>query len=201
MIDVPTITDAQATTVELWHREEIENTYEGFPRLVVRQHEQNFRLWHQEDIARSPSASDTELAQVKRKIDKLNQRRNDLIEQLDEHLIGRLNDLGVEPRLEARLNTETPGSAIDRLSILALRIFHMREQADRTDADGQHRQNCLDKLEILHRQHRDLSTSLVQLLDDIFSGHKLLNIYRQHKMYNDSSLNPQIYTTSKKPAA
>ncbi len=77
----------------------------------------------------------------------------------------------------------------------------MREQADRTDTDGRHRHNCLNKLEILHRQRRDLSTSLEQLIDDIFTGHKLLKIYRQHKMYNDASLNPQIYATSEKPAA
>ena len=164
------------------------------------QHEQNFRLWHQEDIARSPAVSDADLAAVKRSIDKLNQQRNDLIEQLDDWLIADLAAAGVAPAAEARLNTETPGSVIDRLSILALRVYHMEEQATRADADEAHVAKAKARLEILGQQHRDLSASLCELLDDLFAGRKRLKVYRQFKMYNDPTMNPYLYA-ARRPAA
>ena len=138
MIDVRAILDLHETAVAEWHKREIDNPYEGFLHVVCLQHEQNFRLWHEEDIARSPDVTDADMARVKRAIDKLNQRRNDLIEQLDDCLLAELSDTGVPAWSGARLNTETPGSAIDRLSILALRLYHMEEQAARTDADAAH---------------------------------------------------------------
>ncbi len=201
MIDVKGITLLHTATVKRWHQHDIDDPYEGFLLLVCRQHEQNYRLWHQEDVARSPDVADAELAQVKRNIDKLNQQRNDLIEQLDDFLIHELADASVEPRPNAPLNSETPGSVIDRLSILALRIYHMQQQAKRADAAEAHRAKARAKLEILYTQHEDLSTSLAELLGDVFCGRKRLKVYRQLKMYNDPTMNPYLYRAGKKPAA
>jgi hypothetical protein len=200
MIDVEAITALHVAAVARWHRQVVDNPYEGFLRLVCLQHEQNYRLWHQEDTARSPHVADQVLAQVKRDIDTLNQQRNDLIEQLDDSLIRQLESTGIKPSPLASLNTETPGSVIDRLSILALRIYHMEEQAGRTDADGQHRARAKARLDLLCDQHVDLAQSLSELLDDIFTGRKRLKVYRQFKMYNDPAMNPCIYQ-SEKPAA
>jgi hypothetical protein len=214
MIDVPAILDLHETTVARWHERDIDNPYEGFLRLVCQQHEQNFRLWHQEDIARSTSVTDAELAGVKRAIDKLNQQRNDLIERLDDFLLAQLaaakgtgpicrngpegasHKSDLSPPLP--LNTETPGSAIDRLSILALRLFHMAEQAARRDATPEHIAKAKGRLEILAEQRRDLSNSLAELLADIFAGRKRLKVYRQFKMYNDPTMNPYLYAARKK---
>ena len=201
MIEVDEILQLHRTAVDRWHREEIDNPYDGVSELVCRQHEQNFRLWHQEDIARSPDAGDAEIAQVKRAIDRLNQQRNDLIEQVDDWLIGQLAAWGICPQPGAPRNTETPGSAIDRLSILSLRLYHMQQQAARPDADEAHRRKADEKLAILHEQLQDLSRSLVELLEDLLSGRKQLKVYRQFKMYNDPTMNPYLYAGDKKPAA
>ena len=201
MIDVKRVTELQKAAVARWHEGEIDNPYEDFLELVCRQHEFNYRLWHQEDIARSRHVSDAELARVKRNIDKFNQQRNDMIEQLDQHLIRSLIASGVEPMPGARLNSETPGSVIDRLSILSLRAYHMLEQINRTDAEQSHREKAATRLEIIDRQHYDLSTSLSELLDDIFAGGKRLQVYRQLKMYNDTSMNPYLYGAKQRPAA
>jgi cell division protein FtsB len=200
MIDVPAILDLHQTTVAAWHQREIDNPYEGFLNVVCLQHEQNFRLWHQEDIARSPDVTDADMARVKRAIDKLNQRRNDLIERLDDCLLAELSSTAVPPWSGARLNTETPGSSIDRLSILALRLYHMEEQAARTDADAAHIAKVKARLAVLRDQRHDLSTSLVELLADIFAGRRRLKVYHQFKMYNDPTMNPYLYT-AKRPAA
>jgi hypothetical protein len=201
MIDVRTIIELHRATVEKWHREEIDNRYEGLLHLVCEQHQRNYLLWHQEDIARSPNVTDAAIAEVKRKIDRLNQQRNDLIEKIDLGLIHQLEAWGARPRPGARLNTETPGSVIDRLSILALRLYHMDEQLTRDDVDEDHRAMVRAKLEVLHEQLRDLSGALVELLDDIVAGRKRLKVYRQFKMYNDPKLNPYLYATAERPAA
>jgi hypothetical protein len=201
MFDVAAITDLHRHTVAYWHAHEIANSHEGFLALVCEQHEQNFRLWHQEDIARSPDVTDTEIADVKRAIDRLNQQRNDLIERLDDRIIAMLGENGVRPDPTARLNTETPGSAIDRLSIIALRIYHMQEQLARGDASAEHRAKVGDRLAILHEQHADLSHSLGELLDDLVAGRKRLKVYRQFKMYNDPTMNPYLYQARRRPAA
>ncbi|MEN6452588.1 MAG: DUF4254 domain-containing protein [Thermoguttaceae bacterium] len=198
MIDVAAIPDLHETTVARWHEREIDNPYEGFLRLVCDQHQQNFRLWHQEDIARSPTVSDAEMAGVKRAIDKLNQHRNDLIERLDDFLLAELAAARIEPQADARLNTETPGSAIDRLSILALRLYHMAEQAARSNATAEHVAKANARLMILREQRRDLSNSLAELLTDIFAGRKRLKVYRQFKMYNDPTMNPYLYAAGKR---
>lgn len=195
MIDVAEITRLHRETVERWHAHGIDNPYEGFLALVCQQHEQNYRLWHEEDIARSPHAPDARIAQVKRNIDQLNQQRNDLIERLDDYLIGQLAAAGIQPARGAGINSETPGSVIDRLSILALRIYHMEEQTQRREAGVEHIEKARQKLAILREQHGDLSAALAALLDDIFAGRKRLKVYRQFKMYNDPALNPYLYQT------
>jgi hypothetical protein len=200
MIDVQAIRELHQTTVARWHEQEVDNSYEGFLRLVCSQHQQNFRLWHQEDIARSPHASSADLAAVKRAIDKLNQQRNDLIERLDDAIVAELAAARLQPRPEARLNTETPGSAIDRLSILALRLYHMEEQSRRSDASDAHVVKAKARLEVLYQQQQDLCSSLGELLDEIFAGRKRLKVYRQFKMYNDPTMNPYLYA-ARRPAA
>ncbi len=201
MFDVKAITELQQAAVERWHRGPLDNPYSDFLELVCQQHQYNYLLWHEEDMARSPEAGDAVIAQVKRRIDQLNQQRNDAIERLDDYLVQKMDAWGVRPRPKAKLNTETPGSVIDRLSILALRIYHMEEQTKRTDAPSDHRARCAEKLSILRQQHQDLAQSLTELLADIGAGRKRLKVYRQFKMYNDPSTNPCLYNGSKKPAA
>ncbi len=201
MIDVHAVTELHQLTVRRWHEGEIDNPYDDFLHLVCEQHQRNYLLWHEEDSARSPDASDAVIAGVKRRIDKLNQQRNDGIERLDDFLVCKTEAWGIRPRPRAKLNTETPGSVIDRLSILALRIYHMEEQVARPDADAEHHRRCADKLAILHQQLEDLSKSLEELLADIGAGRKRLRVYRQFKMYNDPTTNPCLYRAVQKPAA
>jgi len=201
MIDVHAVTELQQTAVERWHRGSLDNPYSDFLELVCRQHQCNYLLWHEEDMARSPEASDAVIAAVKRRIDQLNQQRNDAIERLDDYLIEKMETWGVRPRPRAKLNTETPGSVIDRLSILALRIYHMEEQTQRVNADPAHRARCAEKLAVLREQHKDLSRSLTELAADIAAGRKRLKVYRQFKMYNDPTTNPYLYNAAQKPAA
>ena len=187
------LTRLQVETVARWHEEPISNPYDGIEQLVCAQHEFNYRLWHEEDKARSPSAKDQEIADVKRAIDKLNQARNDMIEKVDDAITDLLTQQGVSPPADAPINTETSGSAIDRLSIMALRLYHYREQLERDDIDAGHRDKVQARIELCEQQHADLSNSLQQLIDDIFAGRKRHKTYRQMKMYNDPSLNPAIY--------
>ncbi len=182
-------------TVARWHMQEPDNTYEGIFAKICQQHQFNYLLWHEEDIARSPDVGDTRIAEVKRAIDGYNQQRNDWIEQVDEGLIEMLGSLGVKPADNARVNTETPGSAIDRLSIMSLRVYHLTEHLDRVDVDQEHLEKVRQKLARCREQQRDLSQSLVELLDDLLSGRNVLKVYRQMKMYNDPTMNPYLYKT------
>lgn len=200
MFRVQDVLDLHASTVALWHREEIRNPYHGLLQVVCEQHKFNFLLWHEEDIARSPDASDSQMAQVKRAIDRYNQQRNDCIERVDLFLMDCLAQGGVAPAADARLNTETPGSAIDRLSILALRIYHLKEQIDRADATAEHRQKAADRLAICQTQRADLAGALAELVADIAAGRKRLKVYRQLKMYNDPTMNPYLYGAGRKVA-
>lgn len=192
MLNVAQILQMHRSTVAQWHQEGIRNPYEGFLQLVCQQHEQNYRLWHEEDIARRQDVSDGEIAAVKRRIDKLNQQRNDLIEKLDDALVAELAARGIQPSAEARQNSETPGSIIDRLSILALRIYHMEEQRSRTDVGPEHHQRVAERLAILYEQRDDLARALEELWEDILAGRKRLKVYRQFKMYNDPAFNPYL---------
>jgi hypothetical protein len=179
--------------VARWHSAAPDNNYDGLHGIVCQQHQFNFLLWHEEDIARSPDVSDRRIAAVKRSIDRYNQQRNDWIEKIDESLLDLLAQEGVLPQPAARLNTETPGSAIDRLSIMALRIYHLAEQLARDDADEDHRGKVRQRLDRCRLQHADLCQSLAELFDDLWVGRKLLKVYRQLKMYNDPNLNPYLY--------
>jgi hypothetical protein len=190
---VAEIIELHSDTVARWHNQELDNPYPAFLSVVCQQHQFNFLLWHEEDVARSCEVSDSRIAEVKRAIDGYNQQRNDWIERIDEKLIQELARTGVRPLAGARLNTETPGSAVDRLSIMALRIFHLEEQLARTNTTDEHRSKVRSRLERCHLQAADLTQSLVDLLADIFSGKKLLKVYRQMKMYNDPTLNPYLY--------
>ncbi|MEM8666420.1 MAG: DUF4254 domain-containing protein [Planctomycetota bacterium] len=189
---VQALTRLQIDTVERWHNEPISNAYSGIEKLVCEQHEQNFRLWHEEDKARNPKATDGEIARVKRAIDQLNQTRNDLIESIDDTIADCLRESGVDAQ-DAPLNTETAGSVIDRLSIMALRLYHYREQLRRADANEEREGVIRERMELCQQQHNDLSRSLQELLDDLFAGRKQHRAYRQMKMYNDPTLNPEIY--------
>lgn len=194
------ITRLQAQAVEQWHQAPIghwnggseEGPYKAFFALVLQQHECNFRLWHEEDKARSRSASDSEIAAVKRAIDTLNQQRNDRIEFLDDAITQILDSLAVVAKQDATMNTETLGSVIDRLSIMSLRIFHYREQLERPGMDAAHQQKVAERLSICQQQIADLTVSLEELIRNILSGEKRHRTYRQLKMYNDPSLNPWI---------
>ena len=161
-------------------------------RAVTRQHRANFDLWHIEDEARTPGASDAELAAVKRRIDRTNQLRNDLAEQLDAALIKWLQPGGL-PNQQAPLNSESPGLIIDRLSILALKIYHTREEAERAGAPPGHAERNRDRLSILEVQRADLADCLDALWKETLAGTRRFELYRQLKMYNDPTLNPAIY--------
>ena len=146
---------------------------------------------HYEDIIRDPHIEPAAGMDMKRKIDKSNQNRTDVVEQLDDYYISLFNDVSIQSN--AKLNTESPGWVVDRISILCLKIYHMQEQVDRTDADSKHKQQCLNKLNILLEQKEDLSASFNDLLDEIQKGEKQIKVYRQMKMYNDDTLNPILY--------
>lgn len=148
--------------------------------------------WHFEDIIRDPNIDPAEALILKRRIDRSNQDRTDLVEQIDTYFRQKYSE--IKPLEEARLNTESPAWAIDRLSILALKIYHMAEQAARNDASEEHLAKCAQKLEVLKEQQVDLSTAIDQLLEDIETGRKYMKVYRQMKMYNDPATNPVLYS-------
>ncbi len=187
------VTDLQREMVARWHQQQPDNPYAGLLAAVCQQHQFNFLLWHEEDVARSPDAPDKRIAEVKRAIDGYNQQRNDWIERIDEALVQILAADSVAPQAGARQNTETPGSTIDRLSIMALRLYHHEEQLARKDATRLHLAKVQERIDRCREQHADLSASLAELLDDLFAGRKLLKVYRQMKMYNDPTLNPYLY--------
>jgi len=147
--------------------------------------------WHYEDIIRLPDINPKEALVLKRKIDASNQDRTDMVEYLDSYYLNIYKDVRVKPN--AKINTESPAWALDRLSILSLKIYHMNEEATRTSASETHRNACQTKLNILLEQREDLSTAIDDLLEDIASGNKYMKVYKQMKMYNDDDLNPMLY--------
>ena len=201
MLLVPSITAMQRRMIERWHQTDIDNPYAGFLNIACHQCALNFRLWHEEDRARDPEVTDQVIAAVKRSIDRLNQQRNDWIEKMDDWIAASLVRAHVEPPADARMNSETPGSVIDRLAILALRVFHLREQQRRRDITGAQRSSLVRKLVVCQHQHADLETALIELLDDIWAGRKRHRKYCQFKMYNDPALNPHIYRARVRQAA
>ena len=147
--------------------------------------------WHFEDIIRDPQIDPEAALVLKRRIDKSNQDRTDLVEQIDTYFRETYKDVKVQD--DARINTESPAWAVDRLSILALKIYHMKEQVERPEASAEHKAKCQAKLDVLLEQQVDLSTAIDQLLEDIEAGRKYMKVYRQMKMYNDPSTNPVLY--------
>jgi len=151
--------------------------------------------WHMEDVVRNPEIDPVEGLSWKRRIDAQNQIRTDMVEFIDSYFLNAYKNL--TPLPNATINTESPAWAIDRLSILALKIYHMQEQAERPSATPEHRQQCNAKLDVLLSQRTDLSTSIDELLADIEKGNKYMKVYKQMKMYNDPSLNPILYNQAK----
>lgn len=147
--------------------------------------------WHLEDIIRDPHIKPVDALALKRRIDKSNQDRTDLVERIDSYFLSLYGAVKVLP--DATINTESPAWAIDRLSILALKIYHMQEQVNRDDATDAHKALCQQKLDVLLEQKKDLSSAIDQLLDDIAAGRKYMKVYKQMKMYNDPSTNPILY--------
>ena len=201
MINVEQILELHTDTVALWHQQPIDNPYEGILSDVCQQHSFNYLLWHEEDIARSTAEDDSVIARVKRAIDGYNQNRNDWIERVDDHITRMAENANVSPADDAPMNSETPGSIIDRLSILALRIYHLREQLDRDDVGEEHLEKVQHRIAVCLLQRNDLATALSQLLEDIFAGRKRHRTYRQFKMYNDPTLNPYLYAAQQLKSA
>ncbi len=194
MPDAFSITRMHDETTQAWHepRGRIESETEDLSSVILAQHRANFDLWHEEDKARDPEATDHEIAEVKRSIDRLNQRRNDLVEKIDTELLRSLEE-GLRSDTDTPLHSETPGMMIDRLSILALKIFHTREESTRKTATDAHRQRNGERLTLLEEQRSDLAQALDALFTDLTEGRRRFKLYRQMKMYNDPELNPVVY--------
>lgn len=171
----------------------IENPYgrDSFEHLLYVKNWIDTVQWHYEDIIRDPNIDPVAALVLKRKIDASNQERTDMVEYIDSYFLQKYSH--VTPKEHAKINSESPAWAFDRLSILALKIFHMSEEANRTDASEEHRANCTTKLNVLLEQRTDLSTAIDDLLQDIENGDKYMKVYKQMKMYNDEQLNPILY--------
>lgn len=195
---------AQVEATAEWHKKpepeyityHCQNNFEQLEAFVVKEHLHNFKLWHVEDKARRVDVDDRSIAECKRAVDLLNQQRNDTIEKIDGCLIQLLTPF-IPQSSSGKHNTETPGMAIDRLSILSLKIFHMDEQTQRSDVDNAHKHLCIEKRDVLTRQRIDLETALLDLIDDFITGEKTPTMYYQFKMYNDPTLNPELYAGKK----
>ncbi len=163
-----------------------------FLKSVIEILEANYNLWHLEDLARDPEADDSIIANVKRKIDRENQLRNDRIEELDILIDNFLKENKIIPK-NGVSNSETPGSIVDKLTILSLKIYHMKQQTERNDVDESHIISCKNKFKILNLQRNDLANALKILIKEILAGEKKHKIYYQFKMYNNPTLNPVLY--------
>ena len=176
---------------------EIKNPYskDQFEHLLYQKNWIDTVQWHLEDIIRDPEIEPIEALKIKRVIDASNQKRTDLVEFIDGYFLNKYKD--VKPNEKATLNSETIAWALDRLSILALKIFHMFEEVNRESAEQSHKVSCQKKLDVLNEQKLDLSKAIDHLIDDIEKGNKYMKIYKQMKMYNDEELNPVLYKAKK----
>jgi len=193
--DAPEIAARQTELTARWHQVPPVASGEGFFRLLEENHLRNFSLWHEEDVARRDDLGFEAVYRSKRNIDRFNQERNNFAEEMDKAVVSALSpaESGV-PR-----NSETPGMMIDRLSILALKEFHMHEETVRADASASHREKCAEKLARIRRQRADLTACLADLFADVIAKRRTFSVYYQFKMYNDPALNPQLY--GKTPSA
>ena len=191
---LPAIATLQDNATRLWHGDErAEPLAESdLAAAVLGQHRTNYELWHLEDAARAPGIADAELARKKRAIDRVNQRRNDLAEGCDRLLLALLAPHRL-PHPQAELHSESPGLMIDRLSILALKLHHTREELVRPGAPGGHAERNRERLALLVEQRADLESALERLWRRVLASERSFKIYRQLKMYNDPQLNPSVY--------
>ncbi|HUZ94454.1 MAG TPA: DUF4254 domain-containing protein [Edaphobacter sp.] len=189
MLSAFAIAAMQDDRTRMWHETKEAVHADSLMQIAEAQHRANFDLWHEEDKARDPGASDAEIAAVKHAIDRLNQRRNDLVEKLDAQLL----ELAGDQNINAPLHSETPGLIIDRLSILALKIYHTEDETRRESATEAHRQKNEARLAVLKEQRNDLAGCLDALWAEVLAGTRRFKLYRQMKMYNDPELNPIIY--------
>lgn len=199
LLDAQAVVALYDEAIAAWHQiapggEDEKATGNDLMETIRAQHLANFELWHLEDEARSPHADASEIAQVKRAIDPINQRRNDLMERVDALLLAALQPHGL-PSPCALLHSETPGMILDRLSILSLKIFHTREEMERKDAPPIHVQRNRDRLAVLEEQCADLTVCLARIWEQVVHGSLRFKIYHQLKMYNDPALNPAVYRT------
>lgn len=176
----------------------VKNPYQtgSFEHLLYAKNWIDTVQWHLEDIIRLPEINPVEALQIKRRIDKSNQDRTDMVEKMDDYFLDQFK--GVTPKSSAKINSETPAWLLDRMSILLLKIYHMKEQTERTDASAEHIAKCKAKLDVLLEQRSDMKLAFDQLMDDIRSGDRKMKVYRQMKMYNDASLNPMLYQNAVK---
>jgi hypothetical protein len=189
MIDASTIAAHQTELTARWHQSTPVVSEVDFFQLIEENHLRNFSIWHEEDIARRDDLGFKPIYHAKRNIDRFNQERNNFAEEMDKAIVTALQpaESGC-PR-----NSETPGMIIDRLSILALKEYHMQEETVRPDASSAHQEKCFEKLARIRRQRADLTTCLAELLADVVARRRTFSVYFQFKMYNDPSLNPQLY--------
>lgn len=191
--DTSAIASLQIDLTNAWHSTEPVASGDGFLRFVCENHLRNFQLWHEEDIARRDDLGSERIHRAKRAIDRYNQERNNFIEEMDKVLVAELNPAeGGVPR-----NSETPGMIIDRLSILALKEYHMEEETTREDASPEHIASCAAKLARIRLQRSDLIQCLAELLEEVAASRRTFGVYYQFKMYNDPALNPQLYRPAK----
>jgi len=190
MIDVSEIANKQVEWTKNWHIEDKDpEGLEGVWKFIHGNHRCNYNLWHEEDCARREDMGFEFVYNAKRAIDGYNQRRNDFIERVDQFLFESL-----QPNIEnSPINSETPGMIMDRMSIMALKHYHMVEQTERDEVSEEHRQASLKKVQVLEQQRGDLIAILQQFLEEIASGKRAFKVYFQFKMYNDPTLNPQLY--------
>ncbi len=194
--DAQEIAGHQIALTTRWHQTPPAVAGDGLQRLIEENHLRNFSLWHEEDVARRDDLGFEAVYKAKRAIDRFNQERNNFTEEIDQALVAALKPAADGcPR-----NSETPGMIIDRLSILALKEFHMHEETVRPEATSTHREKCTEKLTRIRRQRDDLTACLTELLADIVARRRTFSVYFQFKMYNDPALNPQLYRhTAKTP--
>lgn len=191
MINVQKVLNLQRAKVEDWHTEFLV-TEEILPfKFIEENHQWNFSLWHEEDIARIKDIDSNRIVEAKRNIDRYNQARNNAMEKIDEWILNFLNFNNVASI--GAMHSETPGMMIDRLSIMSLKRYHMNEETLRADANADHKEKCTEKVALLDEQISDLSSCLEAIFSKLQSGEIRFKVYRQLKMYNDPSLNPELY--------